>query len=258
MYNKAMADYAKAIDLSVDGADKAQAYFSRGISHAEQGMYDEAIADFDEAVKLDPQNMEAVHNRAVTAGQQAQVKLETRLRTQNEQVLESLKSDTEELENWAKAQKTIQAKLETVRGRLVWGLFALYVIGLVVIICAVWGESEQPPYHILPWLGALALVSSPLIWWLRVTQQRILRAEVLEQEFHGRAYVEKRIPIFILGEKNETIRHELMQFYIKSWVEAGPSEKILRYHAKKESTPAVHPVQLVLDKAQPTQHPASA
>lgn len=114
------------------------------------------------------------------------------------------------------------------------------------------------PYQLFPWLAAIAFATSPLIWWLRVTQQKIIKAEMLAQEFHGRAYVERRIQRLIFDEEDKALHHELIKLNIKSWVEAGPSEKILRYHAKKESTPAVHPVQLVLDKASPTPHPASA
>lgn len=78
-------------------------------------MYDKAIADFNEAVKLDPQNMEAVHNRAVIVGQQAQIKLEKRLRAENEKALEAqrehsrnLIAQAEVLDDWAAKQEKIQ------------------------------------------------------------------------------------------------------------------------------------------------------
>ncbi len=40
----------------------------RGDSYAEEGQYERAIQDFGEAIRLDPQNAGAYHNRGVAYG----------------------------------------------------------------------------------------------------------------------------------------------------------------------------------------------
>ena len=59
-YAKAIADYTEAIRL--DPRD-AKAYYSRGLAYDNKGDYDKAIADYTEAIRLDPKDAKAYFNR---------------------------------------------------------------------------------------------------------------------------------------------------------------------------------------------------
>jgi tetratricopeptide (TPR) repeat protein len=56
----AIADFGEAIDLNPTYAD---AYFQRGIAYRTKGNYNSAIADFDQAIQLDPKDPEAYNCR---------------------------------------------------------------------------------------------------------------------------------------------------------------------------------------------------
>lgn len=59
--DRAMADYDAAIRLDPQNAD---AFYNRGVEYRNKGDYDRAIADFDEVIRLDPQDARAFMNRA--------------------------------------------------------------------------------------------------------------------------------------------------------------------------------------------------
>ena len=61
--DKAIENYTEAIRLD---PDYVNAFIGRGVSWGEKGEYDKAIADYDEAIRLDPDNQHAIRNRAVT------------------------------------------------------------------------------------------------------------------------------------------------------------------------------------------------
>ena len=50
-YQQAIADYDKAIELN---PNDAVAHNNRGHAYADQGQYQQTIADFDKAIELDP------------------------------------------------------------------------------------------------------------------------------------------------------------------------------------------------------------
>lgn len=60
-YDEAIADCDKAIEL--DPKDK-DTFISRGMAYAEKGQYDRAITDLDQALKLDPECALATESRA--------------------------------------------------------------------------------------------------------------------------------------------------------------------------------------------------
>ena len=66
-YAAAIANYDRAIALD---PDDPEAYHSRGIAKTEQGDYAGAIADYDRAIALDPDGAAAYHNRGVTKAEQ--------------------------------------------------------------------------------------------------------------------------------------------------------------------------------------------
>ena len=59
-YDKAIADFDEVIRLTPENAD---AYFYRGNAWNAKGAYDKAVADFTEAIRLDPKDGRAYANR---------------------------------------------------------------------------------------------------------------------------------------------------------------------------------------------------
>ena len=57
-----IADYDQAIKLD---PNLAAAYFNRGLVHRRSGSADRAIADYDQAIKLNPNNVAAYNNRGI-------------------------------------------------------------------------------------------------------------------------------------------------------------------------------------------------
>ncbi|NMG22993.1 CHAT domain-containing tetratricopeptide repeat protein, partial [Brasilonema bromeliae] len=62
-YDRALADYNQAIKLD---QNYAQAYNSRGISYTNKKDYDRAIADYNQAIKLEPNSAQAYIGRGVS------------------------------------------------------------------------------------------------------------------------------------------------------------------------------------------------
>ena len=64
-YDKAIADYTEAIRLD---PKFAEAYYNRGVAYENKGEYDKAIADYTEAIRLDPKYAEAYNSRGFAYG----------------------------------------------------------------------------------------------------------------------------------------------------------------------------------------------
>jgi tetratricopeptide (TPR) repeat protein len=58
--DRAIADYDEAIRLNPEDAD---AYSNRGNAYFHKGDFDRAITDYDEAIRLNPEFADAYHNR---------------------------------------------------------------------------------------------------------------------------------------------------------------------------------------------------
>ena len=61
-YDRAIADYNQAIKLN---AKSASAYNNRGVAYDKNGEYDRAILDYDQAIKLDPKLAFALYGRGL-------------------------------------------------------------------------------------------------------------------------------------------------------------------------------------------------
>ncbi len=68
-YEQAIADYDRAIDLN---PDDARPYNNRGNAYSKQGQYEQAIADYDRAIDLNPDDAPAYYNRGLAYRQQGQ------------------------------------------------------------------------------------------------------------------------------------------------------------------------------------------
>jgi tetratricopeptide (TPR) repeat protein len=60
--DKAIADYDKAIKIN---PDFERAYYNRGTAYGNKGQFDLAIADLDKAIEINPEDAEAYNNRGI-------------------------------------------------------------------------------------------------------------------------------------------------------------------------------------------------
>ncbi len=63
-YDRAIADYSQAIELDPESAASAAAYNNRGIAYREKKQHDWAMRDYSRAIQLDPKYAQAYLNRA--------------------------------------------------------------------------------------------------------------------------------------------------------------------------------------------------
>ena len=61
-YDQAILDYNKALKIN---PRYAEAYNNRGVAYRRKGQYDRAISDYNKALEINPKDAEAYNNRAV-------------------------------------------------------------------------------------------------------------------------------------------------------------------------------------------------
>src|SRR5690606_17256139 len=71
-YTLAIADYDQVIRLDPENAD---AYYNRGLAYHASGAYAEAVADYTQAITLNPEDVEAYYNRGMIYFAQAEYQL---------------------------------------------------------------------------------------------------------------------------------------------------------------------------------------
>ena len=62
-FEKAIADYSQAIRID---PEYATAYNNRGLSYHQLGIYEKEIQDYTEAIRIDPEYADAYYNRALS------------------------------------------------------------------------------------------------------------------------------------------------------------------------------------------------
>ena len=65
-------NYASASEKELGGEISAELLLARGIAFAEKGQFDRAIADYDEAIRLNPQDTNAFYNRGFSYGKKGE------------------------------------------------------------------------------------------------------------------------------------------------------------------------------------------
>jgi len=62
MYDEAIAEFNKAIEIDPDFAD---AYYNRGIANSKKGNLEKAISDYSKAIEINPRDSDAYFNRGL-------------------------------------------------------------------------------------------------------------------------------------------------------------------------------------------------
>ncbi len=121
-FDAAIADFDKAIELN---PEDAMAYYNRGTAYAGLEQFDAAIADFDKAIELNPDFVEAYHNRALSVGKREAEKATKTIKDQ----LQSFIKPKKIVKRFKKRQKVAKLRLKWLR----WGVLGLYITIIITI-----------------------------------------------------------------------------------------------------------------------------
>ena len=251
-YEEAIADYTEGIRLD---PENAIIWNNRSSAKAYLEDFDSAIRDVEEARRLSPDDPDVLNNRAA-------IKAEKSARDVVEERIGSLKTGTEEAENQAKKYKWIERI-----NRIVAYFLVLVLIGTISFLVAVLIVPNLPSEHfskllseyfpklmpkyspelkpidikilinLLPLISIIIIITSPLVWLIRLLITAANKAELMQAEYSTLAYVEKRI--FFYFAKDDTDKgKEVRADYIKSAMTNSPADKLLAFQSK---TSAISP-----------------
>ena len=265
---EALADLDEAIRLDLE---LAAAWNNRGSAKNRLGRYEEALADLDEAIRLDPELAVAWDNRgsvkadiqrfddaikdvekAVSLSSEdpeirnnlAAIKAEQSAHEAVEKRLGSL-ADTRELEAQAEKYEGIE---RTNRDRA-YGIMVVLLVFILVIV-GFFAELESidlaEPFSLLPLISITIIITSPLVWAIRLLLTEANKAELMKAEYEHLFIVERRI--FVYFAKDDTNEGKKIRAdYIKTTMTNSPADKLLTLQ-NKTSVPSPNPVQNVIEK----------
>lgn len=250
-YDGAIADCNEAFILGPDKEIVAEVFHSRGRAYGRLGNYEAAISDFDDVLRINPNDTSTLHDRALAMAfrrtekdyknlvaktrkqtEKDRAELIADIRKQMEKQFGNLEVDTEEWEKRAKKHTLIGGLLGAGRVILLIIWFALilgYGYGLYL---EAFENLKDNPLALLPWLALLSFLSVPIIWLLNILGQRILERKILAADMHRRATVEKRIPLLAVHVDDDARKIEFRS-YFGSWMTNSPAELLIELNAKR-------------------------
>ena len=245
-FAEAIADFDEAVRLD---PENAEIWNNRSAAKSYLEDFDGAIRDVEEARRLSPDDPNVLNNRAAIKAEQA-------ARATVEERVGSLKTGTEEAEKQAKKYKWIERI-----NRIVAYFLVLVLIGTISLLVAVLIVPNLPSEHfpkllseyfpklipkyspelkpigikilinLLPLISIIIIITSPLVWLIRLLITAANKAELMQAEYSTLAYVEKRI--FFYFAKDDTDKgKEVRSDYIKSAMTNSPADKLLAFQSK--------------------------
>ena len=223
-HDLALADYNRAIKLD---PDDAVAYNNRGAVFAAKGEHDKAIADWEKGIKLtNPQNPELVDN--LLAGVKAATKMREQLSQLSKKAFDELgmaKGFEEREEKHNEAHKCSEGPLKTV----LWGLFVFYFITFGILIYVKRGATS--PWEIFPWITAIFLTSSPIIWLARI----LSREKTWHFALCEKAYANRLMALLLPVKARDEDQAELIKKFFDHHDLRGSAQLILGAKTEKET-----------------------
>ena len=251
-YEAALADLNKAIELTPNNTN---AYSSRGLVYHRLQQYEAAIDNFNKAIELDPNEPTYAHDRAAAMAFQASEKdreeMSARLEEGfNEKLSEALENQAAEFNAEAgQLFGNLKGNVATPGGeRDRHGRNASWLIAVQIIIFVTWLSGLMSyfyenvidvvgfrhPMAILPYISTALVVSTPIIWGLKIIGQNILEAKSLEQDAMRRLFVENNLTRLIGGKPEEQeIRQKMLSGYFTSWQSNSPVEILLKLNSRR-------------------------
>ena len=281
---EAIVDFDETIRLCDEAieidSENARAWYNRGAAKNELGHYEEAIADFDEAIRLDPKNANAWNNRGLakyrfgdldsalkdltealrlspndlkimnninaTETQKA-LRDSARKRVDKTTKAEEFKEQTEKYEHREKINRNCAYILMFILAIVIFSL----VTGLVVFV--LWPEYSSQlgsinlsnPFSLLPFITLVVLITSPLVWAIRLLLVAANKAELMRTEYEHLFIVERRMFVYFPSQDTDKDK-EIRGDYIKTTMTNSPADKLLAFQSKT-SAPSPNPAQNVIE-----------
>lgn len=206
---RALSDYNKAIEY--DGNNHA-AYNNRGATYKEQGKYELALSDLDKAISIDRDyprpyvHRGTVHKEMGNPDLAAKdleeaIKISLTQNTEvNKELIETMREITElygaMAKDWSREIEEATGYKEREKehadahnsakkrvGDLLGYLFALYVVALFALF--LFKHNAQNFWEVLPWMTALLLATSPIIWLARIFNREQTRHLALREKAYA-------------------------------------------------------------------------
>ena len=263
-FEGAVKDYTEAIDHRladkselnlVDKNRLAEAYIGRGRAKNELGDYDEAIENFEAAIRLNP-----AQNLLVTAlNNLAAIKAEKSSRDAVEERLGSL-ADTKEIEKQVRRYET-RERLNRFTAYYITMMLIFIVYFLVLSPTSPGLRSEflpiffsklefidiKTPFDLLPLISIIIIITSPFVWLIRLLLTEANKKELMAVEYRHLALVEKRM-FFYFAKDDTNEGKKIRADYIKATMTNSPADKLLAFQSKT-SVPSPNPAQNIVEKA---------
>ena len=230
-YQDALADYTEAIRLE---SKNALAWSNRSSAKAHLEDFDGAIKDVEEALRLSPNDPRFLNNRAAIKAEQAARKaVEGRLGT--------LEADTEEVKDQAKKYEEIE-KTNRDRAYAIMTVLLVFIFVIVVFFAELESIDLAKPFSLLPLITIIIVMTSPLVWTIRLLLTEANSAKVMHAEYMHLAYVEGRMLVYFQDQHAKEVRAD----YIKTTMINSPADKLVALQ-NKASVPSPNPVQNVIE-----------
>ena len=278
-YEEALADLDEAIRLD---PEYAIAWSNRGSAKNELGRYEEGLADLDEAIRLDPEYAIAWNNRgSVKADIQrfddaikdvekalnllpkdpefrnnlAAIKAEQSAREAIEKRIGALEADTDEVKGQAEEYK----RKERINRSIAYAVMAVLAGTISSLITVLVAPNLRPeflselgtinssdPFGLLPWITIIFLMTSPLVWAIRLLLAEANSAKIMQAEYRHLALVERRM--FVYFAKDDTDEgKQIRADYIKATMTNSPADKLVALQ-NKANAPSPNFVETIRSK----------
>lgn len=226
--DEALNELDKALDRArTNEKIQEEIIIERAFLELKLGRKKDALNSFQKICEINPTNEIAVTNRAA---------LSTEIQA-NEVLQERLGSlaDTKELNEIKDKYQNDANKHRTLSSNKVLLLF-LIIVGLQILLTLFVINNYEieriTPLTFLPWLIMIAILTSPIIWSIRISIRQAEISELMTLEFTHLSYVEKRM-LFYFGNDDDNFSKQLKYDYVKSTMTMSPSSKLLAVKKQK-------------------------
>ena len=239
-HEDAIANYDEAIRHD---SKNSFAWNNRGSSKARLGDFDGALEDFTEALRLSPENLEIRNN--INA-----IEIHKKIRDSVGEEVDKIKY----AEEFEKQAEEYEHREKINRRWSYWAMVGLasiiFFLVATLIVVILWSvrsgileieDVVSNPFGLLPWITIIIIITSPLVWAIRLLIAAANKAELMRAEYRHLALVERRMFIYFAKDNTDEGK-QIRADYIKATMTNSPSDKLVALQ-NKASAPSPNPVQ---------------
>ena len=217
---EALNNFNKAIQLN---PNSDEAWYNRGTAKYRLGQYEEALKDINEALRQNPNNELAKGNRLAA---------ESALRTKEESK-EDIEDEKEHLKKM-EDKSEFHANKAKIHNRIYLLLFIF--IGLIIAI-TLWlilkdrgfDTFIENPFTFFPVISVLVILSTPLIWLIRINIREANKHHILQEYYYSRYIAELYFRRHFTGQNDNK---RVVENHMNHWMVSPPSELLIRLDPK--------------------------